>query len=369
MSDAPNPNDSMAGQEAAARKQQIPGYQMLEKIGKGAMAVVFKARQVSLDRVVAIKVLPRRLSKDPDYVERFYAEGRAAARLNHPNIVAAIDVGESQGYHYFVMEYVEGKTVYDELADGKIYDEHEALAIILQIARALEHAHGQEMMHRDVKPKNIMITRDGTAKLMDMGLARVADDAAAIQAETGKLFGTPYYISPEQIVGKKNVDLRCDIYSLGATLYHMVTGKVPFDGETAKEVMVKHCREPLTPPDRHNLDLSFGLVKVIQKMMAKNRHKRYQTIAAVIDDLRSIDFLLEVQGDDNADPGSLGDLVDEMQKPEPPKNQSTSRPTQNEPPPPPPTVMVPSPLNKLLLAGLIVSLLGNIALAVLLWMG
>jgi len=228
----------------ATRGQQIPGYQLLSKLGSGSTAAVFKARQISLNRIVALKVMPQRLSRDPDYVKRFYKEGEIAAKLNHPNIVQAIDIGEASGYHYFVMEYVEGKTVHDELAGGKVYTEAEALAIIIQIAKALEYAHAAGLIHRDVKPKNIMLMPDATAKLADMGLARAVDDAAAAQAEAGTLFGTPYYISPEQILAR-DIDARCDIYALGATLYHMVTGQVPFIGDDPKSVMVKHLKQPL----------------------------------------------------------------------------------------------------------------------------
>ena len=277
----------------ASRGRQIPGYQLLAKLGTGAMATVFKGRQVSLNRTVAIKVLPQRFSKDADYVERFYREGEAAAKLNHPNIVQAIDIGEANGYHYFVMEYIEGHTVYDELAGGKIFPEAEALRIAIQMARALDHAHAAGLIHRDVKPKNIMITNDGVAKLADMGLARAVADTQAAQAEAGLLFGTPYYISPEQIIGKQDVDFRADIYALGATLYHMVTGQVPYQADDARGVMMKHLKEPLVSPDKHNLDLSFGICKVIKKMMAKHRKSRHASTAELLRDLESVDFLLE----------------------------------------------------------------------------
>ena len=176
------------------------------------MAVVYKGTQLSLNRTVAIKVLPKRLSEDPEYVERFYKEGQAAGKLNHNNIVQAIDVGEAGGYHYFVMEYVEGKTISDELAAGKVFGEKEALEIIIQVAQALEHAHAHGLVHRDVKPKNIMITKEGVVKLADMGLARETTDIEAAQSEEGKAYGTPYYIAPEQIRGKIDIDGRADIY-------------------------------------------------------------------------------------------------------------------------------------------------------------
>ena len=268
--------------------QQIPGYRLLGKLGSGAMATVYKAVQLSLDRVVAIKVLPRRLSENAEYVSLFYKEGKAAAKLNHANIVQAIDVGEANGYHYFVMEYVQGHTLYDELAAGKIFTEPEALRVILQIARALKHAHLQGLIHRDVKPKNIMITEDGVAKLADMGLARSAADVEAAKAEAGRAFGTPYYISPEQIRGEMNIDFRADIYSLGATLYHLVTGRVPFEAATPVGVMQKHLKEPLTPPDHINTTLSAGLGEVVEVMMAKDRGQRYASTADLLLDLEAI---------------------------------------------------------------------------------
>jgi len=261
---------------------------MIERLGAGAMAVVFKARQLSLDREVAIKVLPRRLSENPEYVERFYKEGRAAAKLNHNNIVQAIDVGSAGEYHYFVMEYVKGKTVYDDLAKGGQYPEDEAIKIAIQIAEALQHAHERGLIHRDVKPKNIMITDNGVAKLADMGLAREADDQVAAESEAGRAYGTPYYISPEQIRGEIDIDFRADIYSLGVTLYHMVTGQVPFEAPTPSAVMHKHLKSPLVPPDHLNRNLSVGISEVIEVMMAKNREDRYPDIRLLLEDLRAV---------------------------------------------------------------------------------
>jgi len=252
------------------------------------MAVVFKAKQLSLDRIVAIKVLPKRLSDNPEFVERFYREGRAAARLNHPNIVQAFDVGESGGYHYFVMEYIDGKTVYDMINDGRPLDELEALHQVLQSAKALEHAHSQDLIHRDVKPKNLMLTKGGDVKLADMGLAREMGDYATATAEAGRAYGTPYYISPEQIRGEITIDARADIYGLGATFYHMVTGKVPFDGTTPSVVMHKHLKEPLVPPDHVNNTLSSGIGEIIEVMMAKSPDDRYPTMTEVISDLEAV---------------------------------------------------------------------------------
>ncbi len=274
--------------EAERSGQKIPGYKIRGKLGAGAMATVFKARQLSLDRVVAIKVLPRKFSSNSQFIERFYAEGRAAAQLNHPNIVQAFDVGKAGDYHYFVMEFVDGRTVYDDIVKHKRYSEGEALDIAIQTAEALLHAHERGLIHRDVKPKNIMINKDGVAKLADMGLARAVSDKEAAEAEAGKAFGTPYYISPEQVRGEKTVGPPSDIYSLGATLYHMLTGNVPFDGKNPSAVMHKHLKAELVPPDHVNPKLSAGVSEIIEMMMYKDPAKRYSNCKDLLIDLRAV---------------------------------------------------------------------------------
>jgi len=277
---------SIRNNKAAAH--QIPGYKISGKIGAGAMAVVYKAKQLSLNRTVAIKVLPKRFSENPEYVERFYNEGRAAAKLNHNNIVQAFDVGEAGGYHYFVMEYVEGKTLYDDLSAGKVFSEEEALDIVIQVARALAHAHACGLIHRDVKPKNIMMNQAGVVKLADMGLARATADIEAAKSEAGKAYGTPYYIAPEQIRGEIDIDGRADLYGLGATFYHMVTGRVPFMADDPTDVMRKHLREQLIPPDHINTSLSAGTSEVIEVMMAKRKERRYNNVEELLEDLESL---------------------------------------------------------------------------------
>lgn len=274
--------------EAERSSQQIPGYHVISKLGAGAMAAVFKAKQLSLDRIVAIKVLPRKFSGNRQFIERFYAEGRAAAQLNHPNIVQAYDVGQAGEFHYFVMEFVDGKTVHDIITDSKRFGENEALDIIIAVADALRHAHDKGLIHRDVKPKNVMFTPQGVAKLADLGLARAIDDKEAAMAEKGKAYGTPYYISPEQIRGELNIGPQADIYSLGATLYHMVTGNVPFNGKNPTEVMQKHLKAPLVPPDHVNPKLSAGISEVIEMMMAKSRRQRYKSCSDLIVDLKAV---------------------------------------------------------------------------------
>jgi serine/threonine-protein kinase len=276
------------------KSSQIPGYQLISKLGKGAMATVYKARQNALDRIVAVKVLPKKLAENPEFVDRFYKEGRAAARLAHNNIVQAIDVGSTpDGFHFFVMEYVEGPTLYDimqpaPVGEGRTFSEAEALDVTIQMADALAHAHQRNLIHRDVKPKNILLTKDGVAKLTDLGLARAMDDKEAAESEAGKAYGTPYYISPEQIRGDVDIDFRADIYSLGATMYHLVTGKPPFDGETPSAVMHKHLKQPLTPADHVNTALSAGVGEIIDVAMAKNREDRYQSTEDLLEDLRAV---------------------------------------------------------------------------------
>jgi serine/threonine protein kinase len=276
------------------KRSQIPGYRLLEKLGKGAMATVYKARQESLDRIVAIKVLPRKLADNPEFVQRFYKEGRAAARLSHNNIVQAYDVGSTpDGYHYFVMEYIEGRTLYDIMqpppaGEGRTFSEAEALDIMIQITDALAHAHERGLIHRDVKPKNILLTPQGVAKLTDLGLARTTDDKEAAESEAGKAYGTPYYISPEQIRGDVDIDFRADIYSLGATMYHLVTGRPPFEADTPTAVMHKHLREPLVPPDHINTALSAGISEIIEVAMAKKREERYASTRDMLEDLFSV---------------------------------------------------------------------------------
>ena len=274
----------------ANRKFQIPGYQMLQKLGKGSMGVVYKAKQQSVDRVVAIKILLEPLAQNKEFIKRFEREAMIAAKLSHNNVVNAIDAGVIDGHYYFVMEYVEGPTIKDFLDKNKTFDEKEALRITLAIAEALKHAAQRGLIHRDIKPENVILTKEGEVKLADLGLARLTDDDKWVLSEAGMAIGTPYYISPEQVRGQTNIDIRADIYSLGATLYHMVTGKVPYGGETPNEVMRKHVdpNVAIVPPDHLNSRLSGGLGMVVETMMAKNREHRYQTPDDLILDIKCL---------------------------------------------------------------------------------
>lgn len=273
------------------RKFQIPGYQVLQKLGKGSMGVVYKAKQISVDRVVAVKVLLDTLAQNKEFIKRFEREAMIAAKLSHNNVVNAIDAGQADGRYYFVMEYVEGITIKDFLDQHKVFEEKEALRITMAIAEALKHANQRGLIHRDIKPENVILTKNREVKLADLGLARLTDDEKWGLSEAGMAIGTPYYISPEQVRGEINIDIRADIYSLGATLYHMATGKVPYGGETPNEVMRKHVdpKVNMVPPDHLNTKLSGGLGMIVETMMAKNREQRYQTPDDLILDLRCLE--------------------------------------------------------------------------------
>jgi serine/threonine protein kinase len=268
--------------------QQIPGYQLVEKLGQGAMGTVYKARQLSMNRLVAIKVLAPRLASNPEFLERLTREAHIAAKLSHNNIVQAIDVGSAGKIHYFIMEHVEGHTIKTDLEKGKIFDEKTAIEIVLQIAQALQHAHRRGLIHRDIKPANILLTADGIAKLADLGMARETTDAALAEREKGLSIGTPYYMAPEQIHGREDIDVRADIYSLGCTFYHMVTGRVPFEGKNVDTVWKAHLESELTPPDHLNTALSSGLGEVVEVMMARKRERRYQSPEDLIVDLECL---------------------------------------------------------------------------------
>jgi serine/threonine-protein kinase len=284
----PNQARRATQEMTALLHQQIPGYQLLEKLGRGSMGTVYKAQQLSMNRLVAIKMLHPRLAADPRLLKRLTREAHLAAKLSHNNIVQAIDVGAAGSLHYFVMEYVEGTTIKQELEAGKIYSEHDAIEIVLQVAQALQHAHRRGLIHRDVKPANIILTAERIAKLADLGMAREKTDEAVARAEKGLTIGTPYYIAPEQIHGQEDIDGRADIYSLGATLYHMITGQPPFPGNKIEPVLDAHLHKELTPPDHLNTSLSSGVGEVVEFTMAKDREQRYRSPDDLILDLECL---------------------------------------------------------------------------------
>ena len=275
----------LAAQRRMRKSHVIKGYELLSKIGAGGMGTVYKARKEGIDKIVAIKILTPALARNRQFIERFFREARAAGLLNHPNIVAGFDVGESGGYYYFAMEYVEGRTVGRILADEGRMSEGRALEIATQVAQALEHAAANGLVHRDVKPDNIIVTPTGAAKLADLGLAK-ATSADASVTQAGHSIGTPHYSSPEQAKGRTDVDIRSDIYSLGATLYHMVAGRVPFAAGTSAAVLAKHITEELPPIFEMKSDFSQPVARLIKKMMAKDRNTRHASPAELLDDIR-----------------------------------------------------------------------------------
>lgn len=261
---------------------RIQGYTILDRLGRGNMALVFAARQESLDRIVALKLLDPKLLFDADFIDRFQIEAKAAARLNHPNIVQAYDVGSDQELHYFAMEYVDGLTVREFMDEnGGKCDEDMACDVILQVARALDHAAAHNLVHRDVKPGNVMITRTGVVKLCDLGLAKTLD-ADAPGSEEAVILGSPYYISPEQIEGRADLDVRADLYSLGAMFFHMVTGRPPFLGRTPEDVCIKHLSEPVPDPADLSSTATTRITPIIFKMMQKDRRDRFKTCSELV---------------------------------------------------------------------------------------
>jgi eukaryotic-like serine/threonine-protein kinase len=270
-----------------ALADRIKGYKLLKRLGKGSMGTVYKAQQLSLDRVVAVKILAPHLQKNTKFVSRFIKEAKVLARLNHPNIVQCIDVGCSEGLYYLAMEYCDGPTVLDLIRRGGRMDEERATRIILQVSCALEHAYEHHVLHRDIKPDNIMIVANGVAKLCDLGLVKDLQ-AGGESTDTGATLGTANYISPEQARGDEDIDVRSDIYSLGAAFYHMVTGATPFSNPNPAVVMVSHINDmPLTPIERCP-HLRSDTSSVIMKMLRKNRADRQQTpheLSADLEDL------------------------------------------------------------------------------------
>ncbi len=279
-------NKSTVPSSRLAMEVVIGDFIILHELGKGGMGIVFLAHQISLDRPVALKILSDNLTKDKNYVNDFFSEARIGAKLNHPHILQTYTAGEDDGIFYFAMEYIEGRTMKEVLDEDKIIPIHKAYTIILHIAEALDYAWKEaKMVHRDIKPDNIMIAKNGNAKLADMGLARHSEE---IDQDSDEIFGTPQYISPEYLTGHP-MDVRSDIYSLGATFYHFITGKVPFQGETHIETARMHLNKPLVSPRKHNLSIPKNINKIIVKMMAKNIEDRYQTPAELIEAIKGLE--------------------------------------------------------------------------------
>ena len=274
-------------------------YEILEKIGEGGMAIVYKAKDRLLNRYVAIKILRPEFTKDDQFIENFRKESQAAAGLSHPNIVNVYDVGKEGNINFIVMELIDGKPLSQLIEEKGKLNYKEAINITRQVASALSLAHKNQIIHRDVKPHNILITSSGTAKLADFGIAR-AVSRASIEEGNDKIMGSVHYFSPEQARGAY-VDERSDIYSLGIVLYEMLTGKVPFDGDNPISIALMHINDPIPPVK----GIPPQLEKVIEKATDKYPSNRYKSADEMIEELDNIEFITKVMG------GAIIDQSDE----------------------------------------------------------
>lgn len=261
-------------------------YEVLGELGQGAMGVVYKAKDPLIDRVVAIKTINLGLAMDEkeEYEGRFYQEAKAAGRLNHPNIVTIYDVGKSGNVAYIAMELLEGRELRDIMNEGALLPIDQVLNIVAQVAQGLAYAHEYGIVHRDVKPSNIMVIRDGHVKITDFGIARMA--SSSVRTQTGMVLGSPKYMSPEQVMGK-SIDQRSDIFSLGVMLYEMLTGQAPFDGENVNAIMYQTLNAVPPPPNMMNPAIPEMVNFIVAKALAKGVEDRYQNAKDFAADLRT----------------------------------------------------------------------------------
>ncbi len=263
----------------------IPGYQVLGWLGEGGMGQVYKARHLRLDRLVALKVIHAGRLADAEVLRRFQREARAAARLAHPHVVSIYDAGEAGGKHFLVMEYVEGTDLDRMVRTRGPLPIVQACDFVRQAALGLQHAHERGLVHRDIKPANLLVTSEGSVvKLLDLGLARLGPSGRAGEqlsrlTQTGQVMGTPAFLAPEQAVDSARADIRSDIYSLGCTLYFLLTARLPFSGSSVVDILLKHQRETAQPLTAHRKDIPPGLQEVVSKTLAKRPEERYQTPA------------------------------------------------------------------------------------------
>ena len=269
-------------------------YELIEKIGEGGMAVVYKGKDRLLNRYVAIKILRPEFTKDEAFIENFKKESQAAAGLTHPNIVSVFDVGKEGNIHFIVMELVEGEPLSQLIEEKGRLDYKEAIEITRQVASALSLAHKNQIIHRDVKPHNILITNTGVAKLADFGIAKAVSNSTMVGGNN-KVMGSVHYLSPEQARGSY-VDERTDIYSLGIVLYELLTGEVPFDGDNPITIALMHINDPITPPSQLVSGIPPQLEKVVMKATDKYQSNRYKSADEMISDLDNIDFITKVMG-------------------------------------------------------------------------
>lgn len=264
-------------------------YEIISRIGAGGMADVYKAQDHKLNRLVAVKVMKAEFREDTSFVAKFQKEAQAAAKLSHPNVVNVYDVGEDRGLYYIVMELIEGITLKKYIARKGKLSVKEATSIAIQVSLGLEAAHNVGIIHRDVKPQNIIISTDGKVKLSDFGIAKAINSNTI----TANVMGSVHYSSPEQVRGGFS-DAKSDIYSLGITMYEMVTGRVPFDGDTTVAIAIKHLQEEIVPPSIYTPDLPYSLEQIILKCTQKDPARRYLNIGDMIDDLKQ--SLIDPQG-------------------------------------------------------------------------
>ncbi len=257
-------------------------YRLESKLGSGGMSTVYLARDETLQRWVAVKVMHREMSDQPDQLERFRREARAVAQLSHPNVVSVIDAGEDGGHPYIVFEYVEGETLKQRIDRLGRLPVVEAAAYGIEVGRGLAAAHAQRLIHRDVKPQNVLIDPEGRAKVTDFGIARSLESDGL--TKTGRVLGTTDYVAPEQAMGQ-SVDARCDIYSLGVLLYEMLTGEVPFQADTLVGVAMKHVNEQMPDVQERCPGVSSALAAVVERATAKEPKKRYPEMVAMLADL------------------------------------------------------------------------------------
>jgi eukaryotic-like serine/threonine-protein kinase len=260
-------------------------FRLEDRLGSGGMSTVYRAFDETLERWVAIKLMHREYSSVPDQLERFRREARSAAALSHPHVVTVIDAGEDDGHPYIVLEYVEGETLKDRIRREGPLPAAEAVAYAIEVGRALEAAHGARLVHRDIKPQNVLIDTEGRAKVTDFGIARSLEGDGMTLA--GRVLGTTDYVSPEQALGER-VTEQSDIYSLGICLYEMLSGRAPFTGESHVAVATKHVREPLPDIRAARPDISASLAAVLERATAKKREDRYSTVGQLVDDLESV---------------------------------------------------------------------------------
>lgn len=285
-------------------------YELLEKIGEGGMAVVYKAKDNLLNRNVAVKILKEQFSSDREFVEKFKREATAAASLSDNNIVNIYDVGSQENVNYIVMECVTGKTLKQIIKEERRIFPDRAVEIAIQITKALKCAHKNNIIHRDIKPHNILVTEDGIVKVTDFGIAKASDSVTI--TNSNKIMGSAHYFSPEQAKGSF-LDFRTDIYSLGIVMYEMVTGRVPYDAESPVSIALKHIQEPVVPPNQLNENIPESLNKLILKAVEKEPIRRYQSMEDMLSDLKKIENnqkLNLLDNDFNKDMTRIMDPVD-----------------------------------------------------------